>query len=220
MAQIALLEDEIALREELALFLARRGHGIFQAGSLMEFWPLMAVIDLAILDIMLPDGSGTEAAIRLHRDHPQVGIIMLTARSAAEDKLAGLYGGADHYLVKPVRFLELAGFLDALLRRLVGAGWRLDLARHRLTDPAGQSLDLNAHELVLFKQLSANPGQILSRRVLVEAFGENWLDYDERRLNTMISRLRGRWHEVSGQTLPLKTERGAGFSFGATIQRL
>jgi DNA-binding response OmpR family regulator len=219
MAQIALLEDEIALREELALFLARRGHGVFQAGSLAEFWPLMAAIDLAILDIMLPDGSGTEAAMRLHRDHPRVGIIMLTARSAAEDKLAGLYGGADQYLVKPVRFLELAGFLDALLRRL-GAGWRLDLVRHRLIDPAGCVLDLNVHELILFDQLSANPGRILSRRVLVEAFGENWFNYDERRLNTMISRLRGRWHEVSGQALPLKTERGAGFSFGATIQRL
>jgi len=59
MAPIALLEDEIALREEGAAFLTRHGHTINQAGSLAKFWPLMAAIDLAILDIILPDGSGT-----------------------------------------------------------------------------------------------------------------------------------------------------------------
>ena len=93
MARIALLEDETGLREELAVFLTHRGHTISQAGCLAEFWPLMATIDLAILDIMLPDGSGTEAAIRLHWEHPRVGVILLTARAGAEDKLAGLYGG-------------------------------------------------------------------------------------------------------------------------------
>ena len=219
MARIALLEDEVALREELALFLSRRGHTLSQAGSLAAFWPLMAAIDLAILDINLPDGSGTEAAVRLHQEQPRVGIIMLTARSAAEDKLAGLYGGADHYLVKPVRFLELAGFVDALLRRL-GAGWRLDRISHQLSDPDGHRLDLNAQELTLLDCLSVAPDQVLSRRALVEAFGENWFDYDERRLNTMVSRLRHRWQAISGQELPLKTERGAGFSFRGTIQRL
>ena len=67
MARIALLEDEIALREELAVFLARRGHSISQAGSLAEFWPLMAAIDLAILDISLPDGSGKELPLKTER---------------------------------------------------------------------------------------------------------------------------------------------------------
>ena len=219
MARIALLEDEIALREELAVFLTRRGHTISQAGYLAEFWPLMAAIDLAILDIMLPDGSGSEAAVRLHREHPRVGIILLTARSGAGEKLAGLYGGADHYLVKPVRFQELMGFVDALLRRL-GLGWRLDRVRHQLSDPQGHCLDLNTQELTLLACLSAAPDQVVSRRALVEAFGESWLFYDERRLNTMVSRLRHRWQAVSGQELPLKTERGAGFSFGVALQRL
>lgn len=217
MARIALLEDEIGLREELAVFLARRGHTLSQAGCLAEFWPLMAAIDLAILDIMLPDGSGTEAAVRLHRDFPRVGIIMLTARAGPGDKLAGLYGGADHYLVKPVHFPELMGVVDALLRRL-GLGWRLDRARHQLSDPEGHCLDLNAHELTLLTCLSAAPDHVVSRRALVEAFGENWFDYDERRLNTMVSRLRHRWQAASGQELPLKTERGAGFSFGVPLQ--
>lgn len=217
MARIALLEDEAGLREELAVFLAHRGHTISQAGCLAEFWPLMATIDLAILDIMLPDGSGTDAAIRLHWEHPRVGVILLTARAGAEDKLAGLYGGADQYLVKPVRFPELAGFVDALLRRL-GLGWYLDRARHQLSDPEGHCLDLNAHELTLLTCLSAAPDQVVSRRALVEAFGENWFDYDERRLNTMVSRLRHRWQAVSGQELPLKTERAAGFSFGVQLK--
>ena len=111
------------------------------------------------------------------------------------------------------------GFVDALLRRL-GLGWRLDRVRHQLSDPQGHCLDLNTQELTLLACLSAAPDQVVSRRALVEAFGESWLYYDERRLNTMVSRLRHRWQAVSGQELPLKTERGAGFSFGVALQRL
>ena len=61
----------------------------------------MAAIELAILDISLPNGNGTEAAVRLHREPPRVGIIMLTPRSGAENNLVGLYDGADQYLVNP-----------------------------------------------------------------------------------------------------------------------
>ena len=219
MARIALLEDEIALREEMAVFLGKRGHVILQAGTLAEFWPLLPGIDLAILDLMLPDGSGVEAAARLHHYNPRAGIILLTARSALEDKLVGLEGGADQYLVKPVRFLELAAFVDALLRRM-GAGWRLEILHHRLLGPEGFGMELNTHELTLFELLAGTPpGQIVTRRALIAAFGEAWLDYDERRINTLVSRLRRRWREGCDQELPLKTERGAGFSFGGTIQR-
>ncbi len=93
MANIALLEDEVLLRKELAAFLGKRGHQVSQAGSLAEFWPLPAATDIAILDLMLPDGSGLDAASRLRQQFPRLGIIMLTALGATQDKLAGL-GGA------------------------------------------------------------------------------------------------------------------------------
>lgn len=217
MARIALLEDEATLREELSMFLSKRGHTLLQAGTLAEFWPVMPTVDLAIIDIMLPDGSGFEAATLMRDAVSRAGIIMLTARSATQDKLQGLYGGADHYLVKPFRLLELAAIIDALLRR-VGTGWRLDVQQHQLISPEGFSSALSAPEMTLFALLSTDPEHTVSRRALVEALGHDWLSYDLRRLDKLISRLRLRWQEESGQELPLKTAHRQGYSFSAAIQ--
>ena len=219
MARIALLEDESALREELAAFLHKRGHTPLEAGTLAEFWPLMPTADLAIIDLMLPDGSGFEAAALMREAVPCAGIIMLTARSATEDKLQGLYGGADHYLVKPFRLLELMAIVDALLRR-VGAGWRLAVEDRRLISPEGFSSALSAAEATLLDLLATHPQRMVSRRELVEALGYDWLSYDLRRLDKLVSRFRSRWLAESGQELPLKTEYGQGFRFGTVIQRL
>lgn len=219
MARIALLEDENTLREELAAFLNRRGHVTLEAGTLADFWPLMTTADLAIIDIMLPDGSGFEAAALMRETVPHAGIVMLTARSATEDKLQGLYGGADHYLVKPFRLLELAAIIDALLRR-VGAGWRLMMQDHRLISPEGFSSALSATEATLLDLLATHPQRMVSRRELVEALGYDWLNYDLRRLDKLVSRFRSRWLAESGQELPLKTEYGQGYRFGTLLQRL
>ena len=219
MARIALLEDETLLRKELAAFLIKRGHEVVQAGTLAEFWPLMPLADIAILDLMLPDGSGEEVARRLRQEHPRVGILMLTARGAIQDRLQGLDAGADHYLVKPFRLVELAAIMDALLRRL-GVGWRLDGQRRRLIAPDGFSSALSVAEMTLFNLLCDHPGDVVTQRTLVEALGFDWLDYDRRRLDKLVSRLRHRWQEESGQELPLRTEYRHGYSFGAPIQRL
>lgn len=219
MARIALLEDETLLRKELAAFLSKRGHEVAQAGTLAEFWPLMPQVDIAILDLMLPDGSGEEVARRLRLEHPRVGILMLTARGAIQNRLQGLDAGADHYLVKPFRLVELAAIIDALLRRL-GVGWRLDGQRRLLIAPDGFSSALSVAEMTLFNLLCGHPGEVVTQRTLVEALGFDWLDYDRRRLDKLVSRLRHRWQEESGQELPLKTEYRHGYSFGALIQRL
>ena len=219
MARIALLEDEILLRKELAAFLSKRGHEVVQAGTLAEFWPLMPQVDIAILDLSLPDGSGEEVARRLRQEHPRVGILMLTARGAIQDRLQGLDAGADHYLVKPFRLVELAAIIDALLRRL-GVGWRLDGQRRLLIAPDGFGSALSVAEMTLFNLLCDHPGDVVTQRALVEALGFDWLDYDRRRLDKLVSRLRHRWQEESGQELPLRTEYRHGYSFGALIQRL
>ena len=219
MARIALLEDEILLRKELAAFLSKRDHEVAQAGTLAEFWPLMPQVDIAILDLMLPDGSGEEVARRLRQEHPRVGILMLTARGAIQDRLQGLDAGADHYLVKPFRLVELAAIIDALLRRL-GTGWRLDGQRRLLIAPDGFSSALSVAEMTLFNLLCGHPGEVVTQRTLVEALGFDWLDYDRRRLDKLVSRLRHRWQEESGEELPLRTEYRHGYSFGALIQRL
>ena len=218
MARIILLEDEIVLREEFAAFLGKRGHEIREAGTLAEFWPLMEAVDVAVIDLMLPDGDGFAATAHLRKVSSTVGVIMLTAHGGLEDTLLGLASGADHYLVKPFRLLELAVIIEALLRR-VGAGWRLNLQAHRLTSPDGFSLALTPSEMTLLTLLTTlPPGGFIDRRSVVEALGQNWLDYDLRRLDTLVSRLRHRWKEESGQILPLRTEHRKGYSFGDTLQ--
>ena len=218
MANIVLLEDEIALREEVASFLEQSGHQVEQVGTLCEFYPLMSHAQVAIIDINLPDGSGLDAAKQLRDFSARTAIIMLTARSAIEDRLAGLYGGADHYLTKPFSLVELGALIDVTLRR-IGHGWRLDMQKHVLASPEGVELELGPHEMAIFNQLAIQVESIASKRLLVEAMGFDWLDYDLRRLDTLISRLRQRWREKSAVELPLKTEHREGYSFGAPIER-
>lgn len=220
MARIVLLEDETVLREELAAFLGKRGYEIHEAGTLVDFWPHMAAVDIAVIDLMLPDGDGFSVAARLRETNPAAGIIMLTARGGLQDRLQGLGSGADHYLVKPFRLLELAAIIEALLRR-VGAGWRLHRQAHCLTSPDGSNLALSVSEMTLMKLLSNLPsGGFIDRRTVVEALGHEWLDYDLRRLDSLVSRLRKRWLAVTNQALPLRTEHRKGYSFGAPLQVL
>lgn len=216
MANVVLLEDESDLREEVAAFLEKRGWDVAQAGSLAEFRPLMTRAEIAVIDVTLPDGSGFDAAAELRRQDAGCGIVMLTACGTTQDKLKGLYGGADHYLVKPVKLLELAAIMDALRRRVV-SGWRYVKQERRLLSPDGADMTLSSHETVLLELLAGHSGQVISRRLIVQAFSYDWLDYDQRRLDTLVSRLRRRWKSTTGTELPLKTEHREGYSFTAPI---
>ncbi|MDS4058087.1 MAG: response regulator transcription factor [Candidatus Contendobacter sp.] len=218
MATILLLEDDEILRGELALFLVDLGYRVLEAGTLADFAPLLSAADLAIIDVMLPDGDGFDATARLRACRPAAGAIILTARSTLRDKVRGLSGGADHYMVKPVSLDELAAVVAALLRR-VAPGWRLDLKDRRLISPEGHAMALSPMEMTLFELLSSNPGETVSRQALVAAWGYHWLDYDVRRLEQLVSRLRRRWEAETGQPLPLKTVHRFGYSFSADLNR-
>lgn len=218
MATILLLEDDEILRGELALFLVDLGYRVLEAGTLADFAPLLSAADLAIIDVMLPDGDGFEATARLRACRPAAGAIILTARSTLRDKVRGLSGGADHYMVKPVSLDELAAVVAALLRR-VAPGWRLDLKDRRLISPEGHAMALHPMEMTLFDLLSSNRGETVTRQALVVALGYDWLDYDVRRLEQLVSRLRRRWEAETGQPLPLKTVHRFGYSFSADLNR-
>jgi DNA-binding response OmpR family regulator len=216
MTHITLIEDEPNFRDELTAFLTGRGHDVLHAGCLEDFWPLIPDTSIAIVDIMLPDGNGYDAAARLKAHNARSGIIMLTARGALHDKLQGYGCGADHYLVKPIRLLELGGIIDALKRR-VCSGWRLDTRVWRLISPAGDEISLGEMELKLFELLSLSSGTVVTRQELIEALGLKWADYDLRRLDTHICRFRQRWQHISGEVMPLKTVHRKGYSFGENI---
>jgi DNA-binding response OmpR family regulator len=214
-----LLEDEVDFREEIADFLTSEGYQVLEAGSVAEFTPLIEQIDIAVIDIGLPDGDGMDVAATLRSIRPKCGIIMLTALGSVSNKILSLRGSADYYLVKPVRFDELLAHMKALERR-VAVNWRLLTVERQLHAPDGHCEALTEHEMILLELLAGKAGEVVSRRMIATAFGIDWIQYDERRLDQMVSRLRRRWRSRSGQDLPFRTEHGRGYSFCADIQVL
>lgn len=216
--RILLLEDELFLREEIACYLLSCGHEVFQAGTIAAFWTLAGLGHIAILDVMLPDGSGFDVLAELRLKQADVGIVMMTALGSVEQRLSGLDGGADHYMVKPVDLRELGAILHALSRRLTH-GWCLDRLNHILISPAGQRFQLNPAEFEILRTLCISSRQSAEKRAIVEGMGFDWKNYDLRRLDTIISRLRQRWsHSCTEYELPLKTDRSVGYRFSDPIK--
>jgi DNA-binding response OmpR family regulator len=218
MSHIGILEDSEVLRMELAGFFSQRGHTVYQAGTLAEFWPLMENIELAILDINLPDGEGFDAAKRMRAEKPRSAIILLTARQSLEDKLNGLNGGADVHLSKPFKLLELEAYVNSLLRK-IGQGWRLCSQRRALLSPSGQQLLLKPPEYQICELFADHADAVIDKRTMVEALGHDWCSYDLRRLDKLISRLRLRWETLQAEPFPLRTEFKAGYRFDAMLTR-
>ncbi|WP_169150584.1 response regulator transcription factor [Azoarcus sp. TTM-91] len=219
MALLALLEDETDLREELEAHLSASGHTVLTAGSIAEFELVAASarLDIAVIDRGLPDGDGISVADSLRRSSPTTGIILLTARGSVDDKIAGLQGGADHYLVKPVKLPELSAHVAALLRRLP-AGWRLVAHECCLYAPDNAKLVLSNREFDFLALLARGGSRVVTRREVVEAFGEDWFSYDLRRLDTLVSRLRRRCRDEAGHELPIRTEHGRGYLTAELIE--
>ncbi|MEN4919199.1 response regulator transcription factor [Achromobacter spanius] len=223
MPEVILLEDEPVLRQELGEFLEELGYAPVCVSSLQEFDQRFDPDrhHLAVIDIGLPDGCGLDLIQRLRRDGQKAGIVVFSARQTGADRIQGLGMGADHYLGKGCDLDELAATLAALVRRLElpqpGASpapsWLLDMGPRRLHIPGSQAMPLSQQDLTVLHCLMSQPGENISRRQIIEALGADYLDYDQRRLDTQMRRLRRRVEDLSGQTLPVKTLRSSGYCF-------
>lgn len=224
MPEVILLEDEPVLRQELGEFLEELGYAPSCVSSLQEFDQRFdpARHHLAVIDIGLPDGCGLDLIQRLRQEGQQVGIVVFSARQTGPDRISGLGMGADHYLGKGCDLDELAATLAALVRRLglpqpgqdqPPPSWLLDLGPRRLHIPGAAAMPLSQQDLTVLHCLMSQPGENISRRQIVEALGADYLEYDQRRLDTQMRRLRRRVEALSGQTLPVKTLRSSGYCF-------
>jgi DNA-binding response OmpR family regulator len=224
MRDVILVEDEAVLREELSEFLAGNGYRVDAEGSLEGF---RRIYDpqrhgIALVDLGLPDGDGLALIRELRERGERLGIVVLTARGGARDRVAGLDIGADYYLPKTADLDELAATLAALSRRLGDTSaavpadaWVLELGARRLSAPGFAPIALSQQDLTVLHELMRSAGEIASRQQIVLALGEHFLSYDQRRLDTQIRRLRRKVNEATGLTLPLNTARNSGYCFHA-----
>ena len=197
--RIAIVEDDAIFREELAYFLGENGFLVSQVnnGSSLDELLMYENIKLIILDVSLPGQNGMVIAKRLRTSFPNLGIIMLTARTGLVDRIQSYENGADIYLPKPTPALELLAAVRSLERRLketeLPQSWSLDFLRRQLTPPAGtQPIELTAVEVYLLSALATAPNQTLDFESIQELLKIKY-DFKEltkRALENLISRLR------------------------------
>ena len=178
---------------------------------------------VVVLDIGLPGEDGLSIARRLRAaNRAPMGIILLTARGALEDRLEGLKDGADVYFVKPVDLRELAFAVRNLHRRVspvlqeapTGAIYTLDPLHSQLGLPTGEQVPLTAKELRILLTLAKAPGEVVERLDLLRSLQLPMDLPGMQRLETQISRLRSKVRKESGaQPLPLHARHGVGYAF-------
>jgi DNA-binding response OmpR family regulator len=214
--RLAFLLRRVLLEERHTVDLAHDGHtGLDLAES--------GTYDLVILDVMLPGIDGNEICRQMRADGVMSPVLMLTARGAVEDRVAGLNVGADDYLTKPFAMEELLARVNALLRRrgrsfeatpqLVVGDLTLDLVRHEARR-AGRVIELTAKEFALLEYLMRHPGQALTRTQIIDAVWRYDLEALSNVVDIYIHYLRDKID--SGREKPLiKTVRGMGYKIEA-----
>lgn len=227
---VALVEDNTELREELTFGLTRLGFRVWSAASAAEFYQGLSTraCHVVVVDVGLPGEDGFSVSSRLRAISP-IGIVMLTGRGHLEDRVRGLQGGADAYLVKPVDLRELAAVISGVMRRLslttaqlpapplvnLGADWTLEAAERVLVSPRGTwRLRLTNSEYVFMEHMLRNFRQVVSRAEAADAIDPTRAeDFDLHRIDMLVSRLRRKAEEAQVD-LPLRAVRGRGYVFG------
>lgn len=226
---ILVVEDEPAIQELIAVNLSFAGHKVLRASNAEQARVLIdaELPDLILLDWMLPGMSGPSLAKILRRDErtEQIPIIMLTAKSAEQDKVDGLELGADDYITKPFSPKELVARIKAVLRRrapqltddLVQAGTLvLDPATHRVTGN-GVALATGPTEFRLLHFFMTHPERVFSRAQLLDRVWGDHVFVEERTVDVHIRRLR-KALEPSSHDAHIETVRGAGYRFNGKLQ--
>ncbi len=228
-ATILVVEDEPSIQELIAASLRHAGHKVLRADSAEEAARLVSgtLPDVVLLDWMLPGASGVQYARRLRseertRDLP---IIMLTARSEENDKIAGLEAGADDYLTKPFSPRELLARIKAVLRRRAPQmtedsididGLCIDPASHRVVGN-GQSVDLGPTEFRLLHFFMTHAERVHSRAQLLDQVWGDHVFVEERTVDVHIRRLRCAL-QGSGHDRLIQTVRGSGYRFSTAFE--
>jgi two-component system phosphate regulon response regulator PhoB len=221
-ASILVVEDEPAIQELVSFTCTNSGYAVRRADSARAAQEAIRseLPDLVILDWMLPDRAGIELLRDLRTDERTraLPVILLTAKSAESDKVAGLDAGADDYVVKPFSPRELASRLRAVFRRrapehsgeaLSYGSLSIDPTRHEVR-VGGQAVKMGLAEFKLLKFLVGHPERVFSRSQLLDSVWGDHVFIEERTVDVHMLRLRKALAPANAQHL-IQTVRGLGY---------
>ena len=220
--RLLLVEDDARIARFVAKGLREQAYAVDVAGTGEEALYQAAVntYDLVILDVMIPAPDGFAVCRELRKLGQRMPILMLTARDAVEDRIAGLDHGADDYLTKPFEFRELLARLRALLRRsgelrpekIAIADLVLDTGA-QTARRAGRQITLTAKEYALLEYLARNAGRVVRRAEIAEHVWDETFDPFSNLIEVYINRLRRKIDANSTKPL-VHTRRGVGYVLG------
>lgn len=235
MPTILVTEDDTPLRETLLDHLRDEGYEAIGASTASEMRAVLAsrLVDLALLDLGLPDEDGLVLSIELRRRCPHLALIMVTGRDRLADRVSGLRLGADAYVVKPFQFAELSAVIESVLRRTCQSSprqpgpsashrgaWILDIGKWQVAAPEGKTspIKLSAGEFHFLRTLAEAPGHQARRVQLIDAVSANPANYDPRNLDALLRRLRRKVEAAAGIAIPIQAVHAQGYAFTGRIE--
>lgn len=220
-----LVEDNQELVEEVVFFLARHGYSVqsVDSGEHIDAWIQQYVTPhgggIILLDLGLPGEDGIQIAERLSA-RQELRVIMMTARSSMDDRIAGFLAGADVYLTKPVNLHELLAVIQRAGQRLPSKvkQWRLHHANMLLSTPEDISIKLTTQETHFIYLLTDSQEQSVERHKIEQALWGTADIHADRRLDVMVARLRQKISTKTGSKSPIQTRWRVGYQFSEPLQ--
>ena len=221
--RILIVEDEQLFRDTLRDILNLDGFVADGVGTIASYkaWRRSHSCDVLIVDRNLPDGDGLDV-VKLHRQTESGPVIVVTCKGESEDRITGMNADADYYLVKPLVIDELVALLQRLSRKTdttvqQGGAWVLNPVNWCLRHLTGTEVSLTRNELTLMTCFVERPGVTVDRNDIIEALGALPHEYDSRRLETLIRRLRLKVQAAGIDELPVATVYGKGYAFNGQL---
>ena len=214
--RILVVEDELELRQAIAKFLRNQGHAVDECDCCRTAAETIQVYehDIIVLDRMLPDGDSLEMLLKWRRNGNQTPVLFLTARDSVDDRVDGLQGGADDYLIKPFAMLELAARIHSIARRgtapqdsIVRLGsLEIDHGRREVRR-SGVLIPLRPKEYTLLELLVSRRGKVVTKHKIVDTCWDEAKEPMSNVEESLIASLRRKL----GKPNLIRTVRGAGY---------
>jgi len=234
-AKILIIDDDPDVRDIVERCLTDAGYQVWLLEDGSKVFDTISEndIDLAIVDLVLPDTDGLMLTRRI-KEHSNIGVIILSGRGDTTEKIIGLEVGADDYLSKPFEPRELLARVRSVLRRIgqetpegtievtvfTFDDWRLDVTARTLTSPKGEPVELSSGEFNLLKAFVEHPNRVLSRDQLLDYTHANDTPAFDRSVDVRVGRVRKKIEIDPQNPNFIKTIRNGGYMFAAKIARV